>query len=133
MAKGFEHRATGCHDINAHSSRSHCLLIIHAAATDATTGVRSVGKLTLCDLAGSERINKTGATGLTLTEAQNINRSLLELGNVISALMQQSSHVPYRSALTSVRVSSFHGSYLTCAETACIPPVTALLTCSTAI
>lgn len=36
--------------------------------------------------------------GLTLTEAQNINRSLLELGNVISALMQQSSHVPYRHA-----------------------------------
>ncbi len=34
--------------------------------------------------------------GLTLTEAQNINRSLLELGNVISALMQQASHVPYR-------------------------------------
>ncbi len=63
MAHGFEHRATGCHDINAHSSRSHCLLIIHAAATDPTTGVRSVGKLTLCDLAGSERINKTGATG----------------------------------------------------------------------
>ena len=63
MAQGFEHRATGCHDINAHSSRSHCLLVVHAAATDATTGVRSVGKLTLCDLAGSERINKTGATG----------------------------------------------------------------------
>ena len=63
MARGFEHRATGCHDINAHSSRSHCLLIIHAASTDPTTGVRSVGKLTLCDLAGSERINKTGATG----------------------------------------------------------------------
>ena len=65
MAQGFEHRATGCHDINAHSSRSHCLLIVHAAATDSTTGVRSVGKLTLCDLAGSERINKTGATGDT--------------------------------------------------------------------
>ena len=63
MAQGFEHRATGCHDINAHSSRSHCLLIIHAASTDPTSGVRSVGKLTLCDLAGSERINKTGATG----------------------------------------------------------------------
>lgn len=46
----------GCH-------RSHCLLIIHASATDAATGVRSIGKLTLCDLAGSERINKTGATG----------------------------------------------------------------------
>jgi len=35
-------------------------------------------------------------SGLTLTEAQNINRSLLELGNVISALMQHSAHVPYR-------------------------------------
>lgn len=36
--------------------------------------------------------------GLTLTEAQNINRSLLELGNVISALMQQAAHVPYRNS-----------------------------------
>ena len=43
--------------------RSHCLLIVHAATTDQATGVRTVGKLTLCDLAGSERINKTGATG----------------------------------------------------------------------
>ena len=63
MERGFEHRKTGCHDINAHSSRSHCALIVHAASTDTATRVRSVGKLTLCDLAGSERINKTGATG----------------------------------------------------------------------
>lgn len=49
--------------INAHSSRSHCLLIINVVGTNMTTGVRTVGKLTLCDLAGSERINKTGATG----------------------------------------------------------------------
>ncbi len=63
MEKGFEQRAVGCHDINAHSSRSHCLLIIHVAAADPATGVRTIGKLTLCDLAGSERINKTGATG----------------------------------------------------------------------
>ncbi|CAL8470626.1 g10168 [Coccomyxa elongata] len=110
MARGFEQRATGCHDINAHSSRSHCLLIVHAATTDQATGVRTVGKLTLCDLAGSERINKTGATGLTLTEAQNINRSLLELGNVISALMQQSNHVPYRnSKLTMLLQDSLGG------------------------
>ena len=49
--------------INAHSSRSHCLLIINVVGSNLTTGVRTVGKLTLCDLAGSERINKTGATG----------------------------------------------------------------------
>ena len=102
MEKGFEHRAVGCHDINARSSRSHCLLVINVAATDAASGVRTVGKLTLCDLAGSERITKTGATGLTLTEAQNINKSLLELGNVISALMQQSKHVPYRCSSPSL-------------------------------
>eukprot|EP00965_Chrysotila_dentata_P105079 3471039-Pleurochrysis_carterae.AAC.1 len=44
------------------------------------------GKLTLVDLAGSERVKKTDASGSVLTEAKNINLSLLELGNVISAL-----------------------------------------------
>lgn len=46
----------------------------------------------------SERVNKTGASGVTLVEAQNINKSLLELGNVMSALMAQSPHVPYRNS-----------------------------------
>ena len=46
----------------------------------------------------SERVNKTGASGLTLVEAQNINKSLLELGNVMSALMAQAAHVPYRNS-----------------------------------
>lgn len=63
MARGFEHRATGCHDVNAHSSRSHCLLIINVRVSNNATGIVTKGKLTLCDLAGSERINKTHATG----------------------------------------------------------------------
>ena len=63
MGAGFEQRAVGCHDVNAHSSRSHCALVVHAEATDTATGVRSCGKLTLVDLAGSERIQKTGASG----------------------------------------------------------------------
>ena len=49
--------------INAHSSRSHCLLVINVIGTNKANGVRTVGKLTLCDLAGSERIQKTGASG----------------------------------------------------------------------
>lgn len=69
MAEGFEHRAVGCHDINAHSSRSHCLLVVRVIGTNISSGVRTVGKLTLCDLAGSERINKTGATGAALPTA----------------------------------------------------------------
>ena len=46
-------------------------------------------RLTLVDLAGSERIKRTGAVGATLAEAQKINLSLLELGNVIATLSDQ--------------------------------------------
>lgn len=35
-------------------------------------------------------------TGSTLDEAKNINKSLSALGNVINALVEGSSHVPYR-------------------------------------
>jgi kinesin family protein C2/C3 len=57
--------------INAHSSRSHCLLIINVTGTNTASGVRTVGKLTLCDLAGSERINKTGATGMITCDTRS--------------------------------------------------------------
>ena len=46
------------------------------------------GKLYLVDLAGSEKVDKTNAMGLTLDEAKTINKSLLSLSNVISALAE---------------------------------------------
>lgn len=58
-------------------------------------------KFHLVDLAGSERQKKTGATGQTLREGININKGLLVLGNVISALgdeRQQHGHIPYRDS-----------------------------------
>ena len=53
----------------------------------------------MIDLAGSERVGKTDATGDRLKEAQNINRSLSALGDVINSLgSKKSTHVPYRNS-----------------------------------
>ena len=51
----------------------------------------------MVDLAGSEKVCKTGADGRTLEEAKKINKSLLSLGQVIYAL-NEGSHIPYRDS-----------------------------------
>lgn len=62
------------------------------------TGDTSQGNLHLVDLAGSERVDRSEVTGDRLREAQHINKSLSALGDVIFALAQKSSHVPYRNS-----------------------------------
>jgi hypothetical protein len=60
-----------------------------------------VAKFHFVDLAGSERAKRTGATGNTLKEGISINKGLLSLGNVISALTEEgkkNNHVPYRDS-----------------------------------
>ena len=49
---------------------------------------RQVSRLNLADLAGSEQVKKTGASGQTLEEAKKINQSLSALGNCINALTE---------------------------------------------
>lgn len=71
-----------------------------------------MGKLYLCDLAGSEKVGKTNASGQTLEEAKMINKSLSALGNVINALTESKSgsHIPYRdSKLTRILQESLGG------------------------
>jgi kinesin family protein C2/C3 len=62
----------------------------------AGSGWRS--KLHLIDLAGSERVSRSGAQGDRLKEAAAINKSLSALGDVVQALQQRSPHVPYRNS-----------------------------------
>lgn len=78
-------------------------MTIHVQGKELASGSKLRGCLHLVDLAGSERVDKSEATGDRLKEAQHINRSLSALGDVISALAQKSSHIPYRnSKLTQV-------------------------------
>jgi kinesin family protein C2/C3 len=112
MRLGQENRAVGSHDMNEHSSRSHSIVTITARGKNKLDHATTFGKLHLIDLAGSERVGKTDATGDRLKEAQNINKSLLALGDVINALgNKKSTHVPYRNSkltfLLQVSVSSF--------------------------
>ena len=56
------------------------------------------GRISLCDLAGSEKVAKTGSSGETLEEAKKINASLSALCLVIAALSDGKPHVPYRNS-----------------------------------
>lgn len=85
-------------NMNEHSSRSHMMLTVHVVSEHRATGAVSRGKLNLVDLAGSERINKSGATGQALKEAQNINKSLSALGDVIAARAARQAHIPFRNS-----------------------------------
>ena len=75
------------------------------------------------DLAGSERIDKTGATGARLDEANMINKSLTNLGKVIKNLTDgKSTHIPYRdSKLTRVLQESLGGNAKTSLIITCSP------------
>ena len=54
--------------------------------------------LSLIDLAGSERLDKTKVEGQRLKETQAINKSLSALADVISAMKEKEGHVPYRNS-----------------------------------
>lgn len=99
-------RATGATHSNAVSSRSHSVFTLRLQLRHAATAATRHGVLNLIDLAGSERIAKSGvnATGEAggsdklLRETQNINKSLSCLSTVIMALRAGQAHIPYRNS-----------------------------------
>ena len=106
LERGSRQRRVTSTAMNADSSRSHLILSVYVAGRSRFTlssgaGKEVTGKLHLIDLAGSERISRSGVTGEGLKEAQAINSSLSALGNCIAARANKAAHVPYRdSALT---------------------------------
>ena len=121
--KGELNRNTECTKMNAHSSRSHAILIMKIEKSIKITNpkniknIKNTDRLLTCsylhlvDLAGSERVRKTGATDMRLEEAKKINLSLLCLGNVIASLTNpNTSHISYRdSKLTRLLKESLGG------------------------
>lgn len=106
--------------LNKASSRSHAVFQVRIRRQDrAKAGPGGLinrqaeytsARLNVVDLAGSERIKKSGAEGVQLREATMINKSLLALGNVVSALAAKKPHVPLRdSKLTRILDGSIGG------------------------
>lgn len=108
--------------MNDRSSRAHCLFQLQI---DQPNGTHSI--LAIVDLAGSEKVKKSGASGEVLRQAQYINRSLFNLSNVIHLLSDPKTRdkfIPYRdSKLTRVLQHSLGGSAKT-AVIICIIPST---------
>eukprot|EP00930_Biecheleria_cincta_P068804 TRINITY_DN5662_c0_g4_i1.p1 TRINITY_DN5662_c0_g4~~TRINITY_DN5662_c0_g4_i1.p1 ORF type:complete len:866 (+),score=155.76 TRINITY_DN5662_c0_g4_i1:60-2657(+) len=111
LQHGNQRRTTEPTAMNVTSSRSHAVLQVRVERQDPQHPAGTlVGKLSMIDLAGSERASQTNNSGLRLLEGANINRSLLALGNCINALASGSPFVPFRdSKLTRLLKDSLGG------------------------
>ncbi|KQK22297.1 kinesin-like protein KIN-5B isoform X1 [Brachypodium distachyon] len=118
LEQGSARRRTADTALNKQSSRSHSVFSIYINVKVTTTGNQEVmkcGRLNLVDLAGSESIARSGAKEVRAREAGELNKSLLTLGRVITALVEHSIHVPYRdSKLTRLLRESLGGKAKTC-------------------
>lgn len=109
IESGNTNRTTHATESNEVSSRSHAICQILLRKVDAKGRSKMLGKLSLIDLAGSERGADTKSHNRTRRmEGAEINKSLLALKECVRALDSNSSHVPYRaSKLTLVLKDSF--------------------------
>lgn len=129
---GNKNRTTEATDANETSSRSHAILQVVIEYRDKNSGTETeinFAKLSLIDLAGSERATSTGNKGARMMEGAAINKSLLALGNCINALAHakpgDKQYIPYRdSKLTRLLKDSLGGNCRTVMIT-CVSPSSA--------
>ncbi|XP_076822922.1 kinesin-like protein KIF14 isoform X2 [Clavelina lepadiformis] len=122
---GNRQRATASTGMNDKSSRSHSVFTMSLVqtTTEDLEGEKHESsrrsQVNLVDLAGSERSSTAGTSGQRLKEGASINKSLLTLGKVISALSERTAlplkrkkrmFIPYRdSTLTWILRESLGG------------------------
>jgi len=114
---GAKIRATAQTNMNSTSSRSHSVLTLRITQVFPSGKIRN-SNAHLCDLAGSERVKKSGAQGKRMREGTSINNSLSVLGQVISKLAggaeRRGLHVPFRqSKLTYLLQDALSGNSVT--------------------
>ncbi|XP_069825100.1 kinesin-like protein KIF14 isoform X2 [Dendropsophus ebraccatus] len=107
---GNKQRATAATGMNDKSSRSHSVFTLNVTQTKTEIvdgdehDHRVTSRINLVDLAGSERCTSAKTSGDRLKEGVSINKSLLTLGKVISALSESSQmkkkvFIPYRESV----------------------------------
>lgn len=125
LKRATKNRCVASTSMNDQSSRSHSIFQLKLLGENSISGETVSGLLNLIDLAGSEKLSQSKASGQTKTEAIHINRSLTTLGNVIAAIgmpvhtflfcltfleANGDPHIPYReSKLTRVLQNSLGG------------------------
>ena len=120
IERGAQLRSVAATKFNSESSRSHAVFELHISKTYPTESgdMVSTSRLSLTDLAGSERSSKVGTSGTSLQEGNNINKSLSTLGRCITALVDISQGkkvlAPFRdSVLTLYLRDALAGNVLT--------------------
>ncbi|EIM88681.1 kinesin-domain-containing protein [Stereum hirsutum FP-91666 SS1] len=91
-------RSVGATLLNRASSRSHAIVTLHVKMLNSAENKTVMGKINLVDLAGSENNKLTGNDPSRMAESSAINKSLSVLGQVVHALNQGATRIPYRNS-----------------------------------
>lgn len=112
---GNKNRTTAATTMNDNSSRSHSIFTIEISLSEGDEEGDSCrrSKISLVDLAGSERLSNVGNNEERIKQGVCINKSLLTLRKVITALADQkkvNQFVPYRDSVLTwlLKVRNIH-------------------------